>query len=117
MAVEGRPELGRAFTFGVILDALVGVGPAFSVTVVPSTHEVFIAGGIGATVGHNISGGPLVGQNPSAVLPGLSFAAGYNINPLAGVQFTGNDSGMLAGPAMGIPGISASVTYAGCFSY
>lgn len=105
-----------AYTIGGIFDAFFGLGPAINLSYIPSTGELFIGGGIGATIGHNLSGGPLFGSNPSAVLPGWSFGAGYNFTPLRGGQFVGNSDGTLAGPAFGVPGGSATVTYSACFS-
>jgi len=85
---SGGPGGGPGAVGGtVIFDAFgVGVGPAVSWTYVPATGERFIAGGIGLSVGHNISFGPLVGPNPSGVLPGWSFGAGYNATFARGVQ-------------------------------
>ncbi|NYF79893.1 hypothetical protein HDF17_002213 [Granulicella arctica] len=93
-----------------------GLGPALSISYVPSTGELFIAPGVGASVGHTISAGALVGSNPSAVLPGLSLGVGYNTTPLNGTQGTGNSSGILGGNSFGIPGFSATLTYGFCFS-
>jgi hypothetical protein len=72
---------------------------------------------VGATVGHNFSGGSLIGPNPSAVLPGLGLSAGYNTTPLIGVQATGNSSGTLAGNSFGVPGASMTLTYGFCISF
>lgn len=100
----------------MILDPFgVGIGPAFSAALVPTTGELFIAGGIGASLGRNVSFGPLVGPNPSGVLPGLSLGGGYNATPWRGVQGVVNSSGALGGNAMGVPGASATVTYGFCF--
>lgn len=96
---------------------LLGLGPALSISWVPGTRELFIAPGVGGTVGHNLSGGTLIGPNPSAVLPGWSVGLGYNATPVIGAQATGNSSGVLAGNSFGVPGVSTTLTYGFCFSF
>jgi RHS repeat-associated protein len=93
----------------------VGVGPAVSVAYIPTTGEWFVAPGVGASLGHSVSFGPLLGPNPSGVLPEWSLAGGYNITPWRGVQGVVNRSGALSGNSFGTPGWSASVTYGFCF--
>ncbi len=93
----------------------VGMGPAVSWAYIPTTGEWFIAPGVGASLGHNFSFGPLVGPNPSGVLPGWSFGGGYNATPWRGVQGAVNSSGALGGNSFGVPGVSATVTYGFCF--
>jgi RHS repeat-associated protein len=110
-AMGGAPV---AFSMTGVGDAGVGLGPALSVSWVPSRGELFIAPGIGATIGHNIGGGVLIGPNPSAVLPGWGLGFGYNVTPVQGVQVTGNSSGTLAGNSFGIPGASGTLTYGFC---
>jgi len=114
---SGGPGGGPGAVGGtVIFDAFgVGVGPAVSWAYVPATGERFIAGGIGLSVGHNISFGPLVGPNPSGVLPGWSFGAGYNATFARGVQGVINSSGALGGNSFGVRGASATLTYGVCF--
>jgi RHS repeat-associated protein len=105
-----------AYTATGVLSLFSGLGPALSISYVPSTGELFIAPGIGASIGHTISAGALIGLNPSSVLPGLSLGVGYNTSPLNGTQGTGNNSGVLGGNSFGIPGFSATLTYGVCFS-
>lgn len=42
-----------------------GIGLAISIAYVPGTGEIFIAPGVGASLGHNFSFGPMMGPNPS----------------------------------------------------
>lgn len=110
--VRGPGAVGGTFIadpFGV------GIGPAVSWAYIPTTGERFVAPGIDVSLGHNASVGPLVGPNPSGVLPGWSFGAGYNATFGRGVQGAINSSGALSGNSFGVPGASATVTYGFCF--
>jgi hypothetical protein len=56
-------------------------------------------------------------ENSKAITEGLSVSGGEQFTPALGVQGTGNLSGGLLGPTVGIPGGSVAVTYGRCFSY
>ena len=82
----------------------------------PSTTNLFIGFGIGLSEGKNLSFGglyPFPGTHPNVdnVLNGGSISAGYNWLNLAGIQGTGNLSGTLVGPTVGVPGAGISATY------
>jgi len=103
-----------AYTGTAIYVPGLGLGPALSLSYVPGSQELFIAPGIGASLGHTFSVGPLIGPSPSGVLPGWGLNFGYNATPWTGTQAAGNSSGTLAGPSFGVPGFSATLTYGFC---
>jgi len=102
----------------VIVPVLGIVGPAVTVTYLPQTHNLCVAPGLGASVGRNVSAGPLILGNLSnakAITEGASISVGAQALPIAGAQATGNFSGILGGPTVGIPGGSVTATYGVCF--
>jgi RHS repeat-associated protein len=93
------------------------IGPAFTLAYNPSTKYICAGGGLGGSVGHNFSVGPLtLGplRNQNAILSGASISVGAQATPLFGSQAIGNYSGILGGPTVGIPGGSATATYSWC---
>ena len=99
----------------IIIDPGFGLGPALSAAYNPTTGEAFFGGGLGVSFGHSFSFGPLVGSNPSGVLPGLSLGFGFNSTFTTGLQGSVNGNGALGGNSFGIPGISGTLTYGFCF--
>ncbi len=94
------------------------VGFAVTVTYLPQTHNLCVAPGLGASVGRNVSAGPLLLGNLSnakAITEGASISVGAQATPLLGAQATGNFSGILGGPTVGVPGGSVTATYGVCF--
>jgi hypothetical protein len=98
-----------------IFDAGFGFGPTVSFAYIPATGTRIISGGIGVSLGHNVSVGTLVGARPSSILTQWSVNAGYQVSPWRGVQWTTSTSGSLGGNTFGVPGASAAVTYGACF--
>ena len=93
------------------------LGPAWSVTYLPLTKNVCVAGGLGASIGRNISAGFLSFGNifkAKEITEGPSISVGAQFTHARGVQATGNFSGVLGGPTVGTPGGSVSATVAGC---
>jgi RHS repeat-associated protein len=102
----------------VIVPVLGGLGPAVTFTYLPQTNNLCVAGGLGASVGRTVSAGPLVlGDlaNAKSITEGLSVSYGYQRTELLGAQATGNSSGILGGPTIGVPGHSVTLTYGKCF--
>jgi hypothetical protein len=102
----------------VIVPVLGIAGPAVTVTYLPQTNNLCVAPGLGASVGRNVSAGPLVlGNlaNAKSITQGASISVGAQALPIAGAQATGNQSGILGGPTVGIPGGSVTATYGICF--
>ena len=94
------------------------IGPAVTITYLPQTNNLCVAAGLGASVGRNVSAGPLVlGDlgNAKSITEGPSIAVGAQATPLLGAQATGNFSGILGGPTVGNVGGSATATYGVCF--
>ncbi len=98
---------------------LASIGVAGSVTYVPATGT--ICGAVGAGVafpagGRSASLGPLISgdtQNQQQVIRGWSVSA--NVQPPGvGWQTVWNNSGILSGPTVGLPGASVTYTTAGC---
>jgi hypothetical protein len=93
------------------------IGPALTIAYHPATTMLFVGVGLGASEGKNASFGPLVAVpgtnsgNIDNVLSGGSISFGYNWPNLAGAQDTGNFSGSMAGPTIGVPGAGAQATY------
>ncbi len=96
------------------------IGPALTVAYNPATTTLCVGGGVGVSEGKNASFGPLYPvkgtslKNADNVLSGASLSAGYNFLNLLGVQGTGNFSGSLAGPTIGVPGAGVAATYSFC---
>jgi len=102
----------------VIVPVLGIAGPAVTVTYLPQTNNLCVAPGLGASVGRNVSAGPLVlGNlaNAQSITQGASISVGAQALPIAGAQATGNQNGILGGPTVGIPGGSVTATYGICF--
>jgi RHS repeat-associated protein len=102
----------------VIVPVLGIAGPAVTVTYLPQTNNLCVAPGLGASVGRNVSAGPLVlGNlaNAKSITEGASISVGAQALPIAGAQARGNQSGILGGPTVGIPGGSVTATYGICF--
>jgi RHS repeat-associated protein len=102
----------------VIVPVLGIAGPAVTVTYLPQTNNLCVAPGLGASIGRNVSAGPLVlGNlaNAKSITEGASISVGAQALPIAGAQATGNQSGILGGPTVGIPGGSVTATYGICF--
>lgn len=53
--------------------------------------------------------------NAQSITQGASISLGAQALPIAGAQATGNQSGILGGPTVGIPGGSVTATYGVCF--
>ena len=111
-----NPQLTTAITFNLIIPLFGwGLGPAITVSYVPSKKLLCGGGGVGAALGHNVSMGPvLVNGDPKNVLSGASLSGGYNLTILRGTQGSWNSSGTTSGYSMGLPGASAAVTGSGC---
>jgi hypothetical protein len=97
----------------------IGVGPAFGVSYIPSSHQVCVGlgGGVG-TGGKAVNGGPLIhgnSNNAGAILSGFSWTGSGQATPLMGYQAIYNGSGALGGPTVGTPGVSLTGTYSKCF--
>ena len=119
-----------SFIFPIIgIMGAAGAGPAGSIAYNPVTHNLCASGGIGVSVGHNFSFGPLVGRSLSLkpltpqdidkVLSGGSVSGGYNLptGPVPfGIGATGsiNSAGIVTGPTAGVAGGSLSATTALC---
>ncbi len=111
---SNTPPLQKPFNVSGIAPILGPFGPAGTVTVLPQIRMICVAGGLGASEGRTVSGGPLVAgnlENSKAITEGLSVSGGLQFTPALGVQGTGNLSGGLLGPTVGIPGSSVAVTY------
>ena len=99
-----------------------GVGPAGSVVYNPQTHTVCASIGIGASVGDNVSIGPLTqvhtnpGYKTDGIFRGGSLSGGLNTPIGPGVQGTINSAGRAGGWDVGVPGASASSTTGSCVS-
>lgn len=108
-----------AYTGTVVIPLAYGLGPAFTVSYVPSQKLGCLGGGLGASVGHNISVGPVMvdSQHARDILGGASFSGGYNSTPFQGAQGSINFSGSTGGYSMGIPGASAAATGSGCHQF
>jgi hypothetical protein len=109
-----------AYTGVLIIDPYGwGIGPAISGADVPSQHLWCLGGGVGVSLGHSISAGPVSvnAQDAKEILSGGSLSWGYNISPLEGIQASVNSSGTTAGYSIGTPGLSAAATYSGCWHY
>ena len=109
-------DLTKAYTVSVIVPLFYGLGPAGTVTYLPSQQMWCGGGGIGASIGHSISGGPVVVDAGKArdIIGGASVSGGYGWTPFRGVQGSWNASGATSGPSFGIPGGSAAATYSWC---
>jgi RHS repeat-associated protein len=96
-----------------------GLGPAVTVAYVPSQKLACLGGGIGESIGHSVSGGPVAvdSAHTKDILGGASFSFGYNSTPYRGAQGSVNGSGGTGGYSYGTPGGSASVTWSGCKSF
>lgn len=97
-------------------------GVAFSAAWVPTQNMVCLGLGAGATVGHSLSGGPVVvhayeGQTVKDVLGGPSLSGGYNYSVFKGAQGSVNSSGFSAGYSIGIPGVSGAATFSWCHTF
>jgi hypothetical protein len=102
----------------VIVPVLGIVGPTVTITYLPQTNNLCVSPGLGASVGRNVSAGPLVlGNlaNAKSITEGASISVGAQATPLLGAQATGNFSGILGGPTVGMPGGSVTATYGVCF--
>jgi hypothetical protein len=102
----------------VIVPVLGIAGPAVTITYLPQTNNLCVAPGVGASIGRNVGAGPLVlGNlaNAKSITEGPSISVGAQALPIAGAQATGNQSGILGGPTVGIPGGSVTATYGICF--
>jgi RHS repeat-associated protein len=102
----------------VIVPVLGIAGPAVTVTYLPQTNNLCVAPGLGASVGRNVSAGPLfLGNlaNAKSITEGPSISVGAQALPILGAQATGNQNGILGGPTVGIPGGSVTATYGICF--
>jgi hypothetical protein len=110
-----KPVIGSSGT--VIFPFFYGLGPAVTVSYVPSQNLRCIAPGIGASVGRSFSIGPIVGDSRQVgdVLKGLSVSGGYQFTPWAGAGGSGNSSGTTSGNTFGVPGASVTLTYGFCF--
>jgi len=53
--------------------------------------------------------------NAKSITEGESISVGAQAVPIAGAQATGNLSGILGGPTVGIPGGFVTATYGVCF--
>ena len=109
-------DLTKAYTFSVIVPFFYGLGPAGTATYVPSQKMWCGGGGVGASIGHSVSGGPVVVDPGKArdIISGWSVSGGYGWSPFRGVQGSWNTSGATSGPSFGIPGGSAALTYSWC---
>ena len=94
----------------VIVPVLGIAGPAVTITYLPQTNNLCVAPGVGASIGRNVGAGPLVLGN---LANAKSITEGPSIS--VGAQATGNQSGILGGPTVGIPGGSVTATYGICF--
>jgi hypothetical protein len=68
--------------------------------------------------GRSVQFGPLLFgnlKNADGVLSGGSINVGLQLTPVMGFQVTGNSSGLLGGPAVGVPGTSINITHAHCW--
>ena len=112
-------RLTTAMTFSGVVPLWWGIGPAGTVSYVPSQKLLCIGGGVGASAGHNIAGGPVLVNEGKAkdVLSGFSVSGGYNLTPLRGTQGSWNPSGTTGGYAMGIPGAAGAITYSKCAQF
>ncbi len=112
-------RLAAGYTANFILVPGVGLGPAGTVTVIPSVRLICAGGGIGAAAAHNFSVGPIIvdASQARAILSGLSLSGGYQTTFLSGVGGSVNGSGSTGGWTFGPPGVSASLTYSGCWNY
>jgi hypothetical protein len=99
-----------------------GVGPAYNITYIPSSHTICLGGGLGASVGRDASlSVPVAGtgnwpQNAKDIAGGWSISGGATAANGVGVQ--GNWSpgnGKTLSPSAGIPGVSIAVTWSACF--
>ncbi len=110
-----KPVIGSSGT--VIFPVFYGLGPAVTVSYVPSQNLRCIAPGVGASAGRSFSLGPIVGDNRQVgdVLSGWSVSGGYQFTPWAGAGGSGNASGTTSGNTFGVPGASATLTYGFCF--
>lgn len=121
--------LSRPWSFNWILPVLgepglAGVGPAGNLAINPGTHTVCLSAGLGASVGHNVSVGPLTQvksftgtpypQSADEILSGWSVSGGGNFPLGPGYQAMVNSSGLASGPTAGSPGLSVAVTDATC---
>jgi RHS repeat-associated protein len=120
--VTGTPQ-GTVQTFSVgysvsgIFPLFYGLGLAFTFSRIPSLNLTCMGGGAGASAGHNLSAGPTVVSTTGAkdILSGWSVSAGYNSSFLTGGGGSLNGSGSGAGNTLGIPGLSASLTWSKCW--
>jgi RHS repeat-associated protein len=107
------------FNINFIIPVFEGIiGPAITITYLPLTKNVCIAGGLGATAARTVSGGPLTFgniYNAKSITEGPSISVGVQSTPFRGVQATGNFNGVLGGPTVGVPGASITATSAVCF--
>jgi hypothetical protein len=91
------------------------IGPAFTVAYHPKTTMLFVGIGLGVSEGKNASWGPLYQISGTGsvddVLSGGSISAGGNWPNLFGGQSTGNFSGTMAGPTIGVPGAGGQATF------
>jgi hypothetical protein len=93
------------------------VGPALTIAYHPSNAHLFVGIGLGISEGKNVGFGPLYplpgtkSEQIDNVLGGGSISWGYNWPNLVGAQITGNNSGGMGGPTIGVPGTGASATF------
>lgn len=109
---------GMVALYGI--KGIVGLGPAASVTFLPGDGAVCIGGGVGGgTTG--VNGGPLVFgpiDQAQSVSSGLGVSLDIQTTGSLGSQIIvspGNTAGALAGPTIGSPGVSVSITLSMCF--
>lgn len=102
-----------------------GVGPAGSIAWDPATRTLCFGAGIGASAGHEVTGGPIAGvtwdgkrASPpqlDKILSGGSVGVGINTPPFGpGGQVAANTAGAVYGPTVGVGGASAAATDSLC---
>ena len=118
------------FVFPLSPPGTPGFGPTVTAALKPGTFTT--CPGFGRRLSrHNFSYGPITSayslqgapaspEQIDQILNGGSVSAGFNFNAPGGIgpggQVTGNGSGVVAGPTVGMPGVSVAATYSGCLS-
>ncbi len=117
--IRRLPPLTASIAAPVLGTPLLALGPTFAFTYIPSQN--ILCGGAGlailAPAGKAVSLGTLIHGNVAAapaVASGPSTTIDLQATPFIGYQLTGNWSGILGGPTVGVPGASISATYSGC---
>jgi hypothetical protein len=117
--IRRLPPLTASIAAPVLGTPLLALGPTFAFTYIPSQNT--LCGGVGlailAPAGKAASLGALIHGHVAAapaVASGPSTTVDLQATPFIGYQLTGNSSGILGGPTVGVPGASISATYSGC---